>query len=352
MTRGYNFGAGPAMLPQTVLERCQAELLDYQGSGMSIMEIGHRQDVFAELVHDTEQRFRTLLAIPNDYSIAMLGGAARFQFNLIPLNFLKPGDKALYHVTGFWSQHAADEAAVLQKNANNVQQTSERAVQAGPYCYGWYTPNETIEGIYTAYPQTIFGNTPVIADMTSCLLGEQIQVGDFALILAGAQKNIANAGMTVLLAKNDFIEQARDDLPASLSLKQHFKRHSLLVTPPTFNIYLANLVLQWLEQQGGIAAIEARNKAKAKILYAYLDASDYYTQGVSPALRSPFNVPFGIAKPERESHFIVLAQQNGLYNLQGHATRGGLRASLYNVMPIEGVEALIRFMEYFAEENP
>lgn len=354
MTRGYNFGAGPAMLPQSVLERCQAELLDYHGTGMSVMEIGHRQVLFSELVHDTEQRFRSLLAIPDDYSIAMLGGAARYQFNLIPLNFLKSGEEALYYCTGFWSQHAADEATLLCKDSgmiNTISNLEQFPAKAKDYRYLWYTPNETIDGVYTHYPKQVSG-MPIIADMTSCLLGEQIRVGDFALILAGAQKNIANAGMSVLIAHNDFIAQARDDLPASLSLKQHFKHHSLLVTPPTFNIYMTNLMLQWIAREGGIAVLEARNRAKAKALYAYLDASSYYEQTVAPERRSIFNVPFDIYRPELEDKFTALAKEHGLYNLKGHATRGGLRASLYNSMPIEGVNALIRFMAYFAQENP
>lgn len=354
MSRGYNFGAGPAMLPQSVLERCQAELLDYQGTGMSIMEIGHRQALFAELVHDTEQRFRNLLAIPDDYSIAMLGGAARYQFNLIPLNFLQDNEKALYYCTGFWSQLAANEAGVLLKDSTRVHMpsTAEQLPRKGQaYRYLWYTPNETIDGVYTHYPQSVSG-VPVVADMTSCLLGERIKIADFALILAGAQKNIANAGMSVLIGHQDFIEQARDDLPMSLSLKQHFKHHSLLVTPPTMNIYMANLMLRWLEEQGGVDILETKNRRNANTLYAYLDASSYYVQATPKALRSPFNIPFKIRRPELEEKFVALANEQGLYNLKGHATQGGLRASLYNAMPKEGVDALIGFMEHFAEENP
>lgn len=347
-TRPYNFGAGPAMLPESVLREVQDELLNWQGTGMSVMEIGHRTEIFRALMNQMDDDLRGLLSIPPEYDILFLGGAARTQFAMVPLNFLKKHEKAAYFVTGLWSSLAFDEACKLRQ----AYRVAEDWLLQDNTAYLYYTPNETVNGIrVNAIPK--FGDIPVVADMTSCLLSEPIQISDYGLIFAGAQKNIANSGLTIVIIRRDLLAKQREEpLATMLDYRVHAEHKSLYATPPTFNCYLAQKMFSWVKAQGGVEALYAINCKKAARLYDYIDASSYYHCAVKPNERSLMNVCFSIIRPELESEFVRCANQNGLYALQGHRTVGGLRASLYNAMPLAGVDALIAFMHKFSEEHP
>lgn len=359
MKRIYNFGAGPAMLPEPILKEAQEELLNWKNLGMSVLEIGHRTEEFKELLKHAEQSLRELLTIPNNYQILFLGGAARTQFAMIPMNLIQ--DKpAGYIVSGIWSKLALKEAQHLKK-AYCVASTEEQNYQTIPEqhelkiqensAYLYYTPNETINGTRFPYVPKV-KETPLIADMTSCLLSEPIDVRQYDLIFAGAQKNIANAGLTVVIINEALLEQVNHvAIPTMLDFKVHLDNYSLYATPPVFNCYLAAKMFDWIKTQGGVEALFAENCRKAAKLYQYLDSTEFYTTTVRPQARSIMNVCFSLKNSQLEEHFLEKAMQQGLSALKGHRQVGGLRASLYNAMPISGVEALVNFMQEYAEEH-
>lgn len=357
MHRGYNFGAGPAMLPEEVLCEAQQELLNWQGLDMSVMEVGHRTAAYQDLMHEAQTLLRQLLLIPSSHHVLFLGGAARLQFSMIPLNFIHDKKEGGYLVTGLWSSMAYKEACHVKQayclassEANDflsVPQPEEYRLK-NDTAYIYYTPNETVDGIRCQAPNV--PDIPLIADMTSCLLSEPIHCSDYALIFAGAQKNIANAGLTIVIIRDDLLKQIQaSHLPTMLDYRTHITHQSLYATPPTFNCYIALKVFQWIEKQGGVDALYAINQEKANRLYRFIDTSSFYQCPIEQSARSLMNVCFSLCSPQWEALFLKEAQTHRLYALQGHRTKGGLRASLYNAMPLEGVDALIDFMDDFAK---
>ena len=359
MKRIYNFGAGPAMLPESILKEAQEELLNWHNLGMSVLEIGHRTGEFEELLNHAESTLRELLNIPKNYQVLFLGGAARTQFSMIPMNLIE-NQSAGYIVTGIWSKLALKEAQHL-KNAYCVASTEDKNYLSIPHqqelkiheksAYIYYTPNETINGVRFPYVPKVKG-LPLIADMTSCLLSEPIDVRKYDLIFAGAQKNIANAGLTVVIIKEELLACTKPSaIPTMLDYKVHINNHSLYATPPVFNCYLAAKMFDWVKEQGGVDALFTANCLKAAKLYQYLDSTEFYTTSVSPEARSIMNVCFSLKNSELENKFLETAEQHGLSALNGHRMVGGLRASIYNAMPIKGVEALVDFMQDFVKEH-
>lgn len=354
--RGYNFGAGPAMLPESILRECQNELLNWNNTGMSILEIGHRTPLFSALMQEAEQLLRELLTIPEHYHVLFLPGATRTQFSMVPMNFIRPSTQAGYLVSGVWSSLAYQEAAHLSRayciassDASNFYELPKFSLNdiRDDTAYVYYTPNETINGI--RFPKPPKGiKPPLIVDMTSCLLSEPIKVSDYGLIFAGAQKNIGPAGLTLVIVRDDLLKTISAELPTMLDYRVHAKAQSLYATPPTFQCYMALKMFQWVKAQGGVHALYELNCRKAQALYQYIDESSDYHCLVDKASRSLMNVCFHLTDPTREADFIQQSSAHGLYALQGHRLVGGLRASLYNAMPMAGVDALIDFMRDFS----
>lgn len=356
-SRPYNFGAGPATLPESILLEAQAELLSWQGCGMSIMETGHRTSEFQQLMDEAERDLRELLVIPDHYYVLFLGGAARTQFAMVPMNLLSNDQQAGYLISGIWSAQAYDEAHKLT-SAYCIASSGNGAFTRTPDPLNWqlrdntayvyYTPNETVNGIrFSTIPR--MGDIPLVADMTSCLLSEPIDVSRFGLIFAGAQKNIAPAGLTIVIIRADLLEMfGETPIPTMMDYRTHVTHKSLYATPPMFNCYLAGKMFKWIKAQGGVQALYQINQEKAAKLYHYIDASTFYHCPVEPDSRSIMNVCFSLEKPELEDAFLTKANLRGLYALKGHRLVGGLRASLYNAMPMAGVDALIVFMQEFA----
>ncbi|QQR99402.1 MAG: 3-phosphoserine/phosphohydroxythreonine transaminase [Austwickia sp.] len=354
--RVYNFSAGPAMLPLPVLERAQSELIDWQGSGMSVTEVSHRGKAFVACAAQAEQLLRTVMGIGDDYAVLFLQGGASGQFAAIPMNLTAPGDSIDLINTGSWSKKALAEAkrqeidvtVVADEKASNYTTTpaaGSYAVSPGA-TYLHYTPNETIGGVEFGYvPQT--GDVPLVADMSSTILSRPIDVDRFGVIYAGAQKNMGPAGLCVVVVRRDLLGRARPSTPSILDWQQMAENDSMLNTPPTFGIYLLGLILEWIHGDGGLAAMGERNRAKAQALYAAIDGSDFYRNPVAVDSRSWMNVPFILANPDLDGDFLAQAQAAGLTNLKGHRSVGGMRASIYNAMPMEGVQALIDFMKEF-----
>lgn len=351
-TRLYNFGAGPATLPESILLEAQAELLDWQGLGVSVLEIGHRTTAFKSLLAEAEMDLRDLLAIPDDYHVLFLGGAARAQFAMVPMNLIAPNQQAGYIISGTWSSMAYDECCkisraycLMNRQENNISSVLNNTA------YVYYTPNETVDGIRIATPPC-YANIPLVADMTSCLLSEPLNIDDFGLIFAGAQKNISAAGLTIVIVRADLLERMPVlQIPSMMDYRVHVAHQSLYATPPTFNCYLAAKMLKWIKTQGGVAQLYQQNCQKAEKLYAYIDSCSFYQTHVEKTSRSIMNVCFYLANTELEPVFLQQANQQGLYALQGHRTVGGLRASLYNAMPMAGVDALIAFMQAFSKAH-
>jgi phosphoserine aminotransferase len=353
--RVFNFAAGPAMLPLEVLEQAREELLDFRASGMSVMEISHRSKTFSSLAEEAQIRLRELLAVPMNYKLLFLQGGATAQFAAIPLNLAGPESTVDYLNTGAWSKKAitearrfarvhvaADEAA---SGYNSVPAAA--AVHLSPQAlYLHYTTNETIGGVEFPYiPES--GTAPLVADMSSNLLSRPVPVERYGLIYAGAQKNIGPAGLTVVIVRDDLLGRARPGTPLVFDYQAQADENSMVNTPPTFVWYLAGLVLKWLQDQGGLPVIAARNEAKAQLLYRAIDASGFYRNPVAHACRSRMNVPFTLRDPRLDERFLSEARHAGLTNLEGHRSVGGMRASLYNAMPLEGVAALVAFMQEF-----
>ena len=358
--RVFNFAAGPATMPLEVLEAARAELGDWQGSGMSVMEVSHRSKAFMATAAEAEQRLRSLLAVPAGYRVLFLQGGATLQFAAIPLNLTRADGRADYLNTGAWSAKAitearrfvadltvsADEAA---SNYTTVPQASALAVRPGA-SYLHYTVNETIGGVEFPYiPDS--GAVPLVADMSSTLLSRPLDVSRFGLIYAGAQKNIGPAGLTLVIVREDLLGHARAGTPAVLDYQAQASEHSMLNTPPTFAWYMAGLVFRWLEGQGGLASIARVNEAKARLLYRAIDSSGFYLSPVARNCRSWMNVPFTLKDPQLDAAFLAGARAAGLHNLEGHRSVGGMRASLYNAMPLAGVTALVGFMGEFERRH-
>lgn len=352
--RAYNFSPGPAMLPTDVLEEVRAQLLDWNGSGMSVMEVSHRGKAFMRVAAEAEADLRELMAIPPNYKVLFMQGGASAQFALVPLNLTRPDSVADYVDTGHWSRKAIAEArryctvsiaAEAGDAALRVPPQSELAPSAGAD-YLHYTPNETISGVEFHYVPQI-GEIPLIADMSSNILSRPVEVSRFALIYAGAQKNIGPSGLTLVIVREDLLGRARAATPTVFDYRSVAEQGSMLNTPPTFAWYVAGLVFKWLKRQGGVAAMGRANEAKARALYAAIDRSPLYRNHVAPDARSRMNVTFTLERAELEARFIEEAAQAGLHGLKGHRVLGGMRASLYNAMPLAGVEALIAFMREF-----
>ena len=359
MTRAYNFCAGPAALPQEVLEQARDEMLDWQGKGLSVMEMSHRGDAFVSIAKQAEQDLRELMGIPDDYAVLFLQGGASSQFAGVPLNLAGPNDPVDYVNTGVWSRKAIAEAGRMA-DVKEVASSEDAGYTHVPDPAEWrtrpearylhITPNETIGGLaYSRFPEA--GDVPVVADWSSAILSEPVDVSRFGMIYAGAQKNIGPAGLTIVIARRDLIGNAREGTPAMLDYAIHDKADSMYNTPPTYAWYLAGLVFQWLKRQGGLQAMADINRRKANRLYGFIDESDFYANPVQPEYRSLMNVPFTLADDSLNSAFLEGAEARGLLNLKGHRSVGGMRASIYNAMPESGIEALIDYMAEFEKEK-
>ncbi|HET8704794.1 MAG TPA: 3-phosphoserine/phosphohydroxythreonine transaminase [Pseudomonadales bacterium] len=358
MTRAYNFCAGPAALPEEVLRQAQQDLLDWQGKGLSVMEMSHRSADFVAIAEEAEQDLRDLLAVPSNYKVLFLQGGATQQFAMIPMNLLAGKTTADYVNTGMWSTKAIQEAkkfcgvnVVATDEANRF--TSVPAFDSWKLnkdaAYLHYTPNETIHGVEFDFIPDV--NVPLVADYSSSILSEPLDVSKFGLIYAGAQKNIGPAGIVVVIVREDLLGQADPNTPTMLDYKVYADNGSMYNTPPTFSWYLAGLVFKWLKQQGGLQAMQRINQRKAEKLYGYIDASGFYQNPVKKPYRSRMNVPFTLPDEKLEKPFLKEAEQNGLLNLAGHRSVGGMRASIYNAVSEAAVDALVAFMKDFAARN-
>jgi phosphoserine aminotransferase len=351
----YNFSAGPAVLPHPVLVRARDELLDWQGSGMSVMEMSHRGKEFVSIAAQAEADLRGLMGISSDYHVLFLQGGATSQFAMVPMNLLRGREQADYVNTGAWSKKAIGEAK--RYCSVNVAASSESTkFTTIPPRDGWkldpsaayvhYTPNETIGGVeFDWIPAT--GEVPLVADMSSTILSRPMEVSRFGLIYAGAQKNIGPAGLTVVIVRKDLVGETLAGTPSMFDYQQHADNGSMLNTPPTYGWYLAGLVFQWLKEQGGLEAMALINQRKAGKLYEAIDASDFYQCPVDVECRSRMNVPFTLADASLDADFLAGAKAAGLVSLKGHRSVGGMRASIYNAMPEAGVAALVDFMKEF-----
>ena len=357
--RVFNFAAGPATLPAPVLEQARDELPDWRGSGMSVMEISHRSKAFMGVAAEAEALLRELLGVPANYKVLFLQGGATGQFAAIPLNLARADSSVDYLNTGAWSKKALEEArrycrvnvAADEAPSGYCTVPDARALKltAGA-AYVHYTPNETIGGVEFPYiPDT--AEVPLVADMSSTLMSRPFEVSRCALIYAGAQKNIGPAGLTVVIVRDALVGRARPGTPAVWDYHSVAEQASMVNTPPTFAWYVAGLVFKWLKAQGGLLAMGERNRLKAQMLYAAIDASGFYRNPVAKNCRSWMNVPFTLAQPELDGAFVTAAAAAGLTNLEGHRLVGGMRASLYNAMPLAGVEALTAFMKEFERRH-
>ena len=353
--RVHNFSAGPAMLPLDVLERAQSELLDWGGSGMSVMEVSHRGKAFVACAAQVEASLREVMGIGDDYACLFLQGGALGQFAAIPMNLTAPGDTIAFLNTGDWSKKAISEArkyAEVAVVADEASSNYTRVPTPGSYtvpadaAYLHYTPNETIRGLEFNHVPDV-GGIPVVADMSSTILSRPIDVDAHGVIYAGAQKNMGPSGLVVVIVRRDLLGRARRETPTVWDWTVQAEADSMINTPPTFGLYLLGLTLDWVKAHGGLPGMAARNQEKADALYSFIDASAFYSNPVEPAYRSWMNVPFLMANPELDKQFVAEAAAAGLTNLAGHRSVGGMRASIYNAMPIEGVQALIDFMKEF-----
>ena len=357
--RAYNFCAGPAALPTAVLEKAQAELLDWHGKGLSIMEMSHRSKDYVAVAEKAEADLRKLMNIPENYKVLFLQGGASLQFSAIPLNLLGKNSKADYIHTGIWSEKATKEAqrygdiniveaatSINGKLAISEQSTWNLSDDAA---YVHYAENETIGGIQFAnIPET---DKPLVSDFSSSILSAPLDVSKFGLIYAGAQKNIGPAGLTLVIVRDDLLDQAKPEIPSLLKYGSQAKNDSMVNTPATYAWYLSGLVFEWLLEQGGVDAMYKTNLEKSKLLYGYIDSSDFYNNPIALPNRSIMNVPFTLVDEALDKLFLKEAEENHLLNLAGHRSVGGMRASIYNAVPLEGVQALVNFMDDFAQRN-
>ena len=359
MGRVYNFAAGPSMLPEEVLKIAQKEMLDYRGTGMSVMEMSHRSKTFDEIIKEAASLLRTIMNIPQNYRVLFLQGGASTQFAMVPLNLFRKSRSADYMNTGSWSTKAIEEASRYgkvnvvasskDKNFTYIPKFAKDMFNPGAD-YVHITTNNTIYGTrYTAFPDT--GAVPLVADMSSNILSEAVDVSKFGLIYAGAQKNIAPAGLTVVIIREDLIGHAMDITPAMLDYKIHANKDSLYNTPPCYCIYIALLVFKWLLQIGGIPEMEKINREKAALLYDVIDNSKLYRGIARPENRSLMNVTFVLPSEELNQKFVKDSEKEGFVSLKGHRSVGGLRASIYNAFPLQGVKKLVDFMKKFESQN-
>ncbi len=359
MGRVYNFSAGPAVLPEEVLKEAAAEMLDYKGTGMSVMEMSHRSKAYQEIIDTAEADLRELMNIPDNYKVLFLQGGASQQFAMIPMNLMK-NKKADYIITGQWAKKAYQEAK-LYGEARAIASSEDKTYSYIPDCsdldidedadYVYICENNTIYGTkYKTLPNTK-GKT-LVADVSSCFLSEPVDVTKYGVIYGGVQKNIGPAGVVIVIIREDLItEDVLPGTPTMLRYKTHADNGSMYNTPPAYGIYICGKVFQWLKRMGGLESMKERNEKKAKILYDYLDQSKLFKGTVVPEDRSLMNVPFVTGSEELDAKFVKEAKAAGFENLKGHRTVGGMRASIYNAMPVEGVEALVQFMKKFEEEN-
>jgi phosphoserine aminotransferase len=357
--RAYNFNAGPAALPLDVLRQARDELVDFRETGLSIMEMSHRSRVYEEVHQETQQLMRELLNIPQDYQVLFLQGGASTQFAMIPMNFLHDGQAAAYLLSGSWANKALAEAKLIGETIvaasseadgfDRIPDWSGMRLPANA-AYLHLTSNETIEGTqYAAYPET--GDVPLIADMSSDIMSRPIDVSRFSLIYAGAQKNLGPSGVTVVVLRESMLERAKDGLPTMLRYKTHAKQNSLYNTPPVYSIYMVNLMLKWIKQQGGLSVIEQKNREKAALLYDAIDSSGGFYRGFAErGSRSLMNITFRLATEQLEKQFVEASEAAGFVGLKGHRSVGGLRASAYNAVPYEHCAALSEFMRDFARK--
>ncbi|MBQ3064971.1 MAG: 3-phosphoserine/phosphohydroxythreonine transaminase [Clostridia bacterium] len=360
MNRVFNFSAGPSMLPLPVLEKAASELVCYGDAGMSVMEMSHRSPVYEAIIAEAQAKLRAIMNIPENYKILFLQGGASTQFASVPLNLLNKSKKADYIVSGQFSKKAFDEAqkygdvkciaSSKDKNFTYIPKiTREDIREDADYVHICF--NNTIYGTkYSYIPDT--GDIPLVADLSSCIISEPIDVTKFGVIYAGAQKNMAPAGLTVVIVREDLLGNARPETPVMLDWKVMADNDSMYNTPPCYAIYMAKLVYEWIEEMGGLDAMKAYNEKKAAILYDYLDSQDYYVAPVEKEFRSMMNVTFVTGDEALDKKFAKEADAAGIKNIKGHRSVGGMRASIYNAMPIEGVEALVKFMDDFAKNNP
>lgn len=356
MTRAYNFCAGPAALPGEVLEQAREEMADWHEKGLSIMEMSHRSKEFVAVAEQAEQDLRDLMQIPKQYKVLFMQGGASSQFSMVPMNLLRGRASADYLVTGQWSKKATAEAkrycdvnvAASSDFASAPAQAELQLSDKAAYVH--YCPNETIGGVRFDYiPAT--GDVPLVADYSSAILSETLDVSRFGMIYAGAQKNIGPAGLCVVIVRDDLLGEALADTPAMFDYQTAADNGSMYNTPPTYSWYLAGLVFQWLKRQGGVEAIGEINRRKAAKLYAFIDGNDFYANPVALANRSIMNVPFTLADDSLDAAFLQQSEQAGLLNLAGHRSVGGMRASIYNAVPEAAVDALIDFMGDFARRH-
>jgi len=355
MSKIYNFSAGPAMLPEEVLQQASEEMRDWHGSGMSVMEMSHRGREFMSIAEKAEADLRALMKISEDYRVLFLQGGASSQFAMVPMNLAGEKKKADYINTGAWSKKAIAEAKKYcevnvaatseETNFSSIPTVSEWSISKDA-AYLHYTPNETIGGVeFHFIPDT--GDVPLVVDMSSTILSRPLDVSRFGLIYAGAQKNIGPAGLAIVIVRKDLIGKAPAGIPAMFNYEIHDKAGSMYNTPPTYSWYIAGLVFEWIIRNGGLEAMGEINRLKAEKLYKYIDDSPFYSNPVDPECRSWMNVPFTLADPSRDGEFLAQAAEAGLLTLKGHRSVGGMRASIYNAMPESGVDALIAFMKEF-----
>jgi phosphoserine aminotransferase len=359
LTRVFNFSAGPAVLPEEVLRQAAGEMLDWHGSGMSVMEMSHRGPEFISIAEEAEKDLRELLAVPSNYKVLFLQGGATLQFAMVPINLLAGKKSADYIATGEWSKKAIKEAknfcnvnvAASAEDANftYVPERSNWKLDAEA-AYVHICSNETIGGVeYHWTPET--ADVPLVADMSSHMLSRPVDVAKYALIYAGAQKNIGPAGLVLVIVREDLLGRAPRGTAGMLDYKVHADAQSMSNTPPTYAVYIAGLVFKWLKRQGGIAAIEQRNLAKSRMLYEFLDQSSLFRSPVRKQDRSRMNIPFTLREPALDGAFLKGAEERGMVQLKGHRSVGGMRASLYNAMPIEGVQRLVAYMSEFEAKH-
>ena len=360
MARVFNFSAGPSMLPEAVLAKAAAEMLDYEGSGQSVMEMSHRSKVYQSIIDTAEALLREIMNIPDNYKVLFLQGGASSQFAMVPMNLMTGSGKADYIITGQWAKKAYKEAARYGK-ARAVASSEDKTFSYIPKVakedldpeadYVHICMNNTIYGtVYHDLPDT--GDVPLVADISSCVLSKPIDVTKFGVLYAGAQKNMAPSGVTVVIIREDLIGKAMDITPTMFNYQTHADNGSMFNTPPCYTIYVMKLVLEWIKNEvGGLEQMQAINEKKAAMLYDFLDNSKLFKGTVVPEDRSLMNVPFVTGNEELDAKFVKEATAAGFVNLKGHRSVGGMRASIYNAMPVEGVEALVAFMQKFEEEN-
>lgn len=359
MSRVYNFSAGPSVLPEAVLKRAQEEMLEYKNSGMSVMEMSHRSKDYSQIIEDAEKTLREVMNIPDNYKVLFLQGGASSQFAMIPLNLMNKNKKADYVITGMWAKKAHKEAA-RYGDCKIIASSDDKTFSYIPELdknefrkdadYFYICSNNTIYGTrFVEFPDT--GDVPLIADMSSEILSRPVDVSKFGIIFAGAQKNMGPAGLTVVIIREDLIGNAMDITPTMFNYQTHSENGSMFNTPPTYAIYICKLVLDWVKEQGGLAKMEEINTKKAELIYNFLDSSSMFKATVNGKDRSLMNIPFVTGNDELDKKFVAEATAAGFVNLKGHRSVGGMRASIYNAMPIEGVEKLVKFMSDFENNN-